>query len=342
MLKVLALLFVSLSATRALVNDFTVGLTTLTIALDESVPTSQAIKFAYSYLGPSTGENAMVSMEYAIYEGGCDTIYADDTNTQAAALYKTLITQNGVADTIDVDVAIDLAKIEGAAAVTAGIWTQSTGTSATLDFCGRLEIYFGDNSLNNAKIFVNYHETDVQAQITLTEDGGMHVDAVIWDLVAREETQETVNPVEVEYPVAVYKCDASGVLDATADTLVEQGQEINLCVAYQGATPSVFVESIDAFSYWSDLKADGSLDTSATVAWEAGIAKNLVIEVDCAQIAGVCRINFLVDASYFVESTDANMKLQVTGLAVIAVSYLPNHSDSPHCCTSFGCVELGE
>jgi hypothetical protein len=316
MLKVLALLFVSLSATRALPQDFTVSLSSLTVALDDNTPTSEAIKFAYSYLGPTTDEDGMVSMEYAIYEGGCGTIYADDANTQNAALYRNLIDQNGANNTVDVNVEIDLATIEAAT----GIWQQASNTYAELHFCGRLEIYFGDNSANAPKTFVNYHETDVEAQITLTEAGGMHVDNVIWDLVERAEDSNLDNAVQVDYPVVVFKCDENAIADPTADTAVNQGDEINLCVKYAGSVDKVYVESIDKFSYWSVLKSDGLSPTTPELVWENGNAKNLVIDVTCNQELGVCRINFLVDASLFIDAPAAAMQLQVNGLAVIAVS----------------------
>ena len=308
MFKSFALLFAAFGVARAALPDFIPTLNDVTFDLSDSTASTEAVKFMYSYTGPT---DAQVSMEFKIYSTDCTTLYASDNNAEGFAIYKNALNMDGTAQTVDVDVALNLATIEASLA-----WTDVSATTAAIAFCGRLEMYYGDG-ISYTKVLVNYHETNVAAQLTLTEDGGFNLDSLTYDLVEADETEDLTNAVQVDYDVSVWKCDAAGAPDATLTT-VNQGVPIHVCVNYQGSAPDVFVESIYEFKYWSVQAVDGLVPTTEIISVAAGTNNDLATQIDCNAVAELCIISFLVDGSKFLNQAQA-MKLQISGLAVIAV-----------------------
>jgi hypothetical protein len=321
-LLLLALLALGSRVCKADGFNWTIALENVTVDLSEDVDRSEAVKFNYHYFGVMAGENANVTYQFKIYEFGCDDLYADDTNTQSKFIYRTddlagWYVEDSGEDDLTVKVELDLAGLAGDSLV----WTQGD-TTATLFFCGRLEVYYGDDEGGRNKTFVNFHETDVNATIDLLEDGGFDVQEVHFNMIQEDESTDYNKDVEVDYELDVFHCDPDThvlVENPGDNTTVRQGDTVSICVkVVEGTDANVFVEDIHAFTYKS-TDENGENVADIVNAITAGTINNLLTDVNCAVVAGVCRIKFIPAASLFADASDQKKDLEVSGDALIYI-----------------------
>ena len=106
------------------------------------------------------------------------------------------------------------------------LWTSTGETTATLKFCGRLEVYY-DGSL------VNFHETKLTTEVNLLDGGGFETATLGLDMVKSQEVGETA-AATVDYPLSVFCCDGNAQ-QISCLTTTSQGTPIQICVEL--ATP---------------------------------------------------------------------------------------------------------
>lgn len=307
MFKALVLLLVTLGLSHGALNDFSLDMDNVTLTISDDVAATEAINFVYTYTGPT---DANLTAEFKIYDTDCVNLKADNANTQSYAIYQHNIDLTGTPDKIDIDVGINFATL------TASDAYSSTGAStADITFCGRLELYYGDDNTVN-KVFVNYHETNVEAQLTLTGTEGFNLDGITYNIVEADEAEDLTNEVQIDYPVNVFKCDANGNVDSSPTTTVNQASPVYVCVNYDG-TDEVYVSAIQQFQYWT-TDTDGSNPTAAVEGVSDGALQDLATDVNCDAVAELCIIGFIVDGSKFAQGVTT--KLAISGVAVIEVS----------------------
>lgn len=305
MFKAFVFWLATMGLSHGALNDFSLSVDDVTMTISDTVAATEAINLIYTYPGPT---DTNLTAEFKIFDTDCLNLKADDTNSQGFAIYKTNIDLTGTSGKIDVDVGMNLATLSTSSAY------SSTGTStADITLCGRLELYYGDGTSVN-KVFVNYHETNVAAQLTLTGTDGFNLDGITYNVVEADEAEDLTNAVQIDYPVTVWKCDVNGAVD-TSVTTVNQATPVYICVDYKGAD-AVHVSAIQQFQYWS-TDTDGSNPTAAIVGVSGGELQDLATDVNCDSVAEVCIIGFIVDGSKFADSVTT--KLAISGVAVIEV-----------------------
>jgi hypothetical protein len=305
------LLYASLgcrSLGHAAVFSFGTTVNAVDVDLSSSGNPHEAVLFNYTDTGPMPLEDAKTTFEYVIYESSCSTVFAafDD---DGKAMYFDSFVVDAASDNAMAYLGIDLATIANCS-----LWTteDNTTTTASLAFCGRLEVYY-DGDL------VTFVETDVSARVNLLQGGGFANDTSLVSIhMVQSHAVAQLPHVQVNYPLRVVCCDDTALTQTCPETTA-QGEPIQLCVELASPQSGVRVGGVHTLSYTSSSQVfSGSSHVDAV---RTGRVANLVTEVDCTQVTGVCRITFLPAADLFVDEDDqpsAN-ELLVQGEAVIAL-----------------------
>lgn len=319
-LLTLALLALGSPFSKAAIFNWTIDLQEVTVDLNNDVASTEAVQFDYHYFGVFPEEDGNVTLEFHVYESGCDTLYASDGQNTADSkrVFRQSFLQNDpLENDLTVNVNLDLENIAAATEV----WSQDAGaTEAVLFFCGRLEVYYGDDQDGRNKTFVNFHETDMNATIDLLEGGGFDVTDVNFNLVQDIEDQEFDKIATVNYEMDVFLCNEdTHVALANANTTVTQGDPVVFCVSVDSSVTEtkVYVDSIHDFRYWSTNVNDGNIQDTV-IAVSNGEINNLLTDIDCTVRQGICRVKFIVDAALFADDSEEQKDLEVGGNALIA------------------------
>lgn len=289
------------------------------------------------------------------------------TNEPAAAGAQTgygltveSIVYDQTAGEVSVTVGIDLTTISTASTRTGTADSGGDGefwdylesnTKAELFFCAKFQIFYKDpgatsDASDDQWLEVNYHETNLIAGIDMKEDGGMEktFTEVNMDRAAITEARPDVS---IEFPVRVDFCADDTTIIANPPAIITQGFPIQLCVrldivAYRttpAAPPTTwenggaYVRSIWMFDYDSE-----DTNTDPTLAVSSG-QTDVLTELDCAQVDGVCRLKWVPLAKYFRDRTaerdaadgtagDGSNNLIVRGKAVIGFGFDPNENSA--------------
>ena len=160
----------------------------------------QAVQFLYAYHGPMETEDDQVSLDFVVWKSGCDTILYQEGENTPPVVYTHSITEIPDDNFVLVNVAVDLEHIQD----TEAVWTQTEDdlTTASLAFCGRFEVHYGDGSSGKDRILADFHEVDFSATIRLLmgfdeaeehemDAQQMHVEQVMFRSASGEFGQET-------------------------------------------------------------------------------------------------------------------------------------------------------
>mmetsp|Transcript_8795 Transcript_8795/g.16855 ORF Transcript_8795/g.16855 Transcript_8795/m.16855 type:complete len:424 (+) Transcript_8795:114-1385(+) len=292
--------------------DFELSLSSLDSQLKESL-SDDAFTFTYNYTGPT---DANLEVLFKLYDADCVTELSGSALSEKATGSPAVDDLN---DEITGIVSVDLSTIVGDA--TWGDNADADATTFSITYCARLELYYGDDTAGQTKTFVNYHETNVVAAVTMTEASGFELINVEYDLVEDLIDDKESETIQVDYTLEVSKCDAAGTITAgPVTTIINQGEPIYLCVGYSGVD-DVYVQDIWDFEYYAVDKDDGVTNESAHhTPVVAGVKQNLVTNIDCATKADFCIVGFYVDGTLFDGNAedDDTRTVKITGTALIS------------------------
>jgi hypothetical protein len=152
------------------------------------------------------------------------------------------------------------------------LWTDIDSTSATLEYCVRVEVRYNDELVNLAR-------TATSLSISINGGAVQSFSSSASSLQAAAPNSRSSN-VLLDYPVNVYVCDQMAQpLDPAP--IIYPGTSANICVGLTVPASTASVQGVDYFGYYSD---DASLPTYTAIA--GGVPENDLALVDCTQQPG--------------------------------------------------------
>ena len=291
---------ISINRVGAAIFEFGTTVKEVTVELSDGDDPNEAVMFVYEYVGPMPTEDGLVEIEYEIYEPGCSTLYASFTDNTKALFFNRTV-EDTAANNVTVFLSMDLETISSSP-----LWTSLNATHAELAFCGRFVV-------NYDSVFVNFHETDLTVTVDVVSNSTFESQSVSLDMVQAGEVGQ-VSEVALDYPVQVYHCDSNAIALETPPTEATQGNAIQLCISLSTTQQGVYVDTIYSMTYWSELYP-GAVSTIVS----AGAVTNGVTQLDCTQVAGVCRIKFIASGNIFNDNPQGSNSLVIDGEATIGV-----------------------
>jgi hypothetical protein len=290
----------SCSFCHAAVFEFGTTVNSADVDLSSAGNPDEAVLFDYTYTGPMPSEDANTTFEYVIYEPSCSTVFAIFTDDTKAMYFDSFVVDTGT-DNIEAYLGIDLASI-----ASSSLWTSTGNTTASLDFCGRMEVYYDGDLVTSV-------ESDVTATVNLLEGGGFETDTLGINMVQSQAVGQ-IPQVQVDFPLQVFCCNDSAQTQSCPGS-TNQGDPIQLCVELASPHTGVRVASVHTLTYSSEV-----FPGTVVSAVNTGSVANLVTEFDCTQVLGVCRMKFIPAADLFVDDDNPTVNdLLVEGEAVIAL-----------------------
>ena len=256
------------------------------IAFDDA-STSKEVVFKYNFTG-TTGPN-----KYLV-----STLLDKNCNQTADA--SLAIVQNVTGHEMEVDLDIIQETITGSSSYT----ENAAGTSATIDFCLRIDYDYKD-ATSGAVESINFHETTVTITVDLTAN--FTLASITTNRTAATEDNANAN---LDYPVEAYYCQDNN--DEVAGTVLSQGSLLQFCVRmYENVTADVYVEDIMEFTLSQPESVPLTAPSRPIVNMEADpLTEKLCVEM------GICNIKHQLSSKWF---TVPNPKpLRIDGVAVLA------------------------
>ena len=256
------------------------------IAFDDA-SASKEVVFKYNFTG-TTGPN-----KYLV-----STLLDKSCNQTADA--SLAIVQNVSGNALEVDLDIIQETITSSSSYN----ENAEGTSATIDFCLRIDYDYKDATTGDVES-INFHETTVTITVDLTAN--FTLASITTNRTAATEDNANAN---LDYPVEAYYCqDNNGEV---AGSVLTQGSLLQFCVRmFENVTADVYVEDIMEFT----LSQPGSVPLTAPSRPIVNTQPDPLTEKLCIEM-GICNIKHQLSSKWF--AVPNPKPLRVDGVAILA------------------------
>ena len=275
---------------RALAGDFNWEITPEdgfpSIAFDDA-SASKEVVFKYNFTG-TTGPNKYLVSSLL------------DKNCNQTADASLAIVQNVSGNALEVDLDIIQETITSSSSYN----ENAEGTSATIDFCLRIDYDYKDATTGDVES-INFHETTVTITVDLTAN--FTLASITTNRTAATEDNANAN---LDYPVEAYYCqDNNGEVPGSVLT---QGSLLQFCVRmFENVTADVYVEDIMEFT----LSQPGSVPLTAPSRPIVNTQPDPLTEKLCIEM-GICNIKHQLSSKWF--AVPNPKALRVDGVAILA------------------------
>ena len=275
---------------RALAGDFNWEITPEdgfpSIAFDDA-SASKEVVFKYNFTGTTGPYKYLVS---SLLDKNCN-------QTADASL---AIIQNVSGNALEVDLDIIQETITSSSSYN----ENAEGTSATIDFCLRIDYDYKDATTGDVES-INFHETTVTITVDLTAN--FTLASITTNRTAATEDNANAN---LDYPVEAYYCqDNNGEVPGSVLT---QGSLLQFCVRmFENVTADVYVEDIMEFT----LTQPGSVPLTAPSRPIVNTQPDPLTEKLCIEM-GICNIKHQLSSKWF--AVPNPKPLRVDGVAILA------------------------